>query len=264
MNIIAIDVGNSSIELGLFVGDKVEPVLCIPGEEKARLKQAICEAWIKIPLVTSSSEDKRDGVIVVCSVQPAWTEMIREIACEALDERIYVIGNDIPVQLESSQVNLKKVGTDRLVAATAAYTMFETAAVIIDIGTAITVDLIDGKGQFEGGVIFPGFELGARALHEHTAQLPRIAVKRPAGPWGKNTQDAMNCGLYYSAVGAIEGIIRRFAEVLGAWPQTICTGSGAELIREDCQFIDSFVPHLVVTGIVLTYKGYLEMDRELV
>jgi type III pantothenate kinase len=264
MNIIAIDIGNSSIELGLFVGDKVEPVQCIPGEEKARLKQAICEAWIKIPLVTSSSEGKRDGVIVVCSVQPAWTEMIREIAWEALDERIYVIGDDIPVQLESSQVDLKKVGTDRLVAATAAYTMFETAAVIIDIGTAITIDLIDGKGQFEGGVIFPGFELGARALHDHTAQLPRIAVKRPTGPWGKNTQDAMNCGLYYSAVGALEEIIRRFAEVLGAWPQTICTGSGAELVREDCKFIDSFVPHLVVTGIVLTYKGYLEMDRELV
>ena len=64
--------------------------------------------------------------------------------------------------------------------------------------------------------------------------------------------------------GALEEIIRRFAEVLGAWPQSICTGSGAELIREDCQFIDSFVPHLVVTGIVLTYKDYMEMDREFV
>ena len=264
MNIIAIDIGNSSIELGLFVGDKVEPVQCIPGAKKARLKQALCEAWIKIPLVTSSSEDKRDGVIVVCSVQPAWTERVRAIARETLDERIYVIGEDISVQIESSKVNLAKVGTDRLVAATAAYAMFETAAVIIDIGTAITIDLIDGKGQFEGGVIFPGFELGARALHDHTAQLPKIAVKRPAGPWGTNTQDAMNCGLYYSTIGALEEIIRRFAEVGGAWPHSICTGSGAELVREDCKFIDSFVPHLVVTGIVLTYKGYLEMDRELV
>jgi type III pantothenate kinase len=154
-----------------------------------------------------------------------------------------------------------KVGTDRVVAAAAAYDVVEDAVVVADFGTAVTVDLVDHNGIFLGGVICPGFEISAKALQDNTAQLPNVKVTRPQAPYGKNTADAINCGLYYSIVGGLEEIIRRYAEELGRWPHTIITGSGARIIQADCDFIDSYVPNLVVKGIVLAYNKYLA-ERE--
>jgi len=134
----------------------------------------------------------------------------------------------------------------------------EGAVVVADFGTAVTIDLVDDNGVFRGGVICPGFEISAKSLKDSTAQLPGVKVTRPAGPYGKNTADAINCGLYYSAVGALEEIIRRYAEEIGKWPQTVITGSAAKVIAEDCGFVDSFVPNLVVKGIVLAYKKFVE------
>ena len=151
-----------------------------------------------------------------------------------------------------------KVGTDRVVAAAAAYSVVEDAVVVADLGTAVTIDLVDQNGVFLGGVICPGFEISAKALNENTAQLPHIKVTRPEAPFGKNTTDAINCGLYYSIIGTLEEVIRRYAEKIGKWPQTVITGSGAKLIKDDCAFIDNYVPNLVVKGIVLAYQKYIE------
>jgi type III pantothenate kinase len=150
-----------------------------------------------------------------------------------------------------------KVGTDRVVSAAAAYDVIEDAVVVADFGTAVTIDLVDEKGIFLGGVICPGFEISAKALKENTAQLPKTKITRPKAPFGKNTAEAINCGLYYSAIGMLEEVVRRYAEKIGRWPQTIITGSAAKTIKDDCNFIDSFVPNLVVKGIVLAYKKYI-------
>jgi type III pantothenate kinase len=139
----------------------------------------------------------------------------------------------------------------------------EGAVVVADFGTAVTIDLVDEHGVFQGGVICPGFEISAQALKDNTAQLPKVTVTRPKAPYGKNTADAINCGLYYSIIGALEEIVRRYAEEIGRWPQTIITGSGAETIKDDCTFIDNYVPHLVVKGIVLAYKKYIEYKIKL-
>ncbi len=77
--------------------------------------------------------------------------------------------------------------------------MVENAVVLIDVGTAVTIDLVDQHGVFQGGVIFPGLELGACALKEHTAQLPKVEISRPTEPYGKNTADAINCGRHAQA-----------------------------------------------------------------
>jgi len=150
-----------------------------------------------------------------------------------------------------------KVGTDRVVSAAAAYAVTEDAVVVADFGTAITIDLVDENGVFRGGVICPGFEISAKTLQENTAQLPRTKISKPDAPYGKNTANAINCGIYYSAVGTLEEVIRRYAEEIGKWPQTVITGAAARAIKDDCNFIDSYVPSLVVKGIVLAYKKHL-------
>ena len=262
MNIIAVDIGNTNIDIGLFLEDKEDFVKSIPGGSKTKLTNCMKSAWQKIPVIESSKEEKRNGVIVVSSVKPAWTEIIREIAQTDLDEEIHIIGKDIPLPMQLWVDEPDKIGTDRVVSAAAAYEVAEDAVIIADFGTAVTIDLVDQNGIFLGGVILPGFEISAKALRDYTAQLPNIKITKPKAPYGKNTADAINCGLYYSIVGALEEIIRRYSEEFGKWPQTVITGSAAKIIASDCEFIDNYVPNLVINGIVLAYKKYLEEKTE--
>jgi len=258
MNIIAIDIGNTNIAIGLFLEGKEEFIESFTGPPAAEFTSCLESAWQKIPLVEGSKENKRNGVIVISSVKPSWTEEIRQIAKDHLKEEVHIIGQDIPLPISLWVDEPDKVGTDRVVSAAAAYAVVEDAVVVADFGTAVTIDLVDQNGVFQGGVICPGFEISAKALKDHTAQLPNIKVTKPEAPYGKNTEDAINCGLYYSIVGALQEIIRRYAEELGRWPQTIITGSGAKTIQADCEFIDNYVPNLVVKGIVLAYQKHIE------
>jgi type III pantothenate kinase len=258
MNLIAIDIGNTNIAVGLFLKGEEQSVKSTAGQDEKELTDCLKTAWEKIPLAKRSKENKRDGVIVASSVKPAWTELVRRIVKDNFNEKILLIGKEIPFPMDLSVDEPDKVGTDRVLAAAAAYAVVEDAIVVADFGTAVTIDLVDERGIFLGGVICPGFEISAKALNENTAQLPRVKVSKPKLPFGKNTKDAINCGLYYSAIATLQEITRRFAEKIGKWPQTVLTGSAAELIKDDCEFIDSYVPYLVVKGIVLAYRKYLE------
>ena len=258
MNIIAIDIGNTNIGIGLFLDDKEQFVKSIPGNSRVKLTSCLKSAWQKIPVLESSKEKKRNGVVVVSSVKPAWTKLIRQIAKDVLDEKIYVIGKEVPLPMTLRADEPDKVGTDRVISAAVAYDVVGDAVVVADIGTAVTIDLVDQNGVFLGGVICPGFEISANALKENTAQLPNIKVTKPKAPYGTNTADAINCGLYYSIIGTLQEVIRRYAEKIDKWPQTVITGSGAKTIHTDCDFIDNYVPNLVVKGVFLAYKKYIE------
>ncbi|MCH7557756.1 MAG: type III pantothenate kinase [Planctomycetes bacterium] len=275
MNIIAVDIGNTNIDIGLFLDDKEQFIKSISGRSRAKLTNCLKNAWGKIPVAESSKEKKRDGVIVVSSVKPDWTKLIRQIAKDELGEKVYIIGKDIPLPMTLRVDEPNKVGTDRVVSAAAAYDVIEDAVVVADLGTAVTIDLVDEKGVFLGGIICPGFEISAKALKENTCclvlrqesqrqavQLPKTKITKPKTPFGKNTTEAINCGLYYSAIGTLEEVIRRYAEKIGKWPQIIITGSAAKTIKDDCDFVDSFVPNLVVKGIVLAYKKYIAENTD--
>jgi len=264
MNIVAIDIGNTNIAVGLFLDGKEEFIRSISGLLEAELRACLADAWRQVPVLETSVEGKRNGAIVVSSVKPAWTDLVRRIAEEDLSEKIRVIGDDIPLPMTMWVDEPRKVGTDRVIAAAAAYAVVGDVVVVADFGTAVTIDLVDENGVFQGGAICPGFDISAQALKDNTAQLPKVTVHRPSGPYGKNTADAINCGLYYSIIGAMEEIIRRYAEQIGRWPQTIITGSGAETIKDDCPFVDNYVPHLVIKGIVLAFMKYVEEKSELV
>jgi type III pantothenate kinase len=260
MNIIAIDIGNSTIKIALFIGDAEKFIESVGGADdnaRTRIAELLESAWAQIPWIKNAKVKKRDGVIVASSVKPAWTEMVSAICSEKLDEKIRLIGRDVPLPIDTAVDDSMQVGTDRLVAAAAAYAVTQNAVVIADVGTAVTIDLVDEDGLFMGGVIYPGFDITATALQQGTARLPKVTVSKPKGCYGANTVDAINCGLYYGVIGLLETIIRRYAEELGFWPQTILTGGASSLIKDDCDFIDSWVSDLTVRGVVVAYKKYL-------
>jgi type III pantothenate kinase len=260
MNIIAIDIGNTNIAVGLFLNGLEQSVKTVSGNDKEQLTEALKKGWEQIPVSKSSKEKKRDGVFAASSVKPAWTQKVQEIVKEQFGEKLLVVGKDIPFPMDLSAEKTYKstIGADRVVAAAAAYAVVEDAVVVAQIGTAVTIDLVDERGIFLGGIIVPGFEASAQAMKDSTAQLPKITVSKPKGVYGTNTEDAINCGLYFSAIATLQEIIGRYAEKIGRWPQTIVTGSGAELIKDDCKFIDNFVPNLVIKGIALAYRKYID------
>jgi type III pantothenate kinase len=262
MNLIALDIGNTSIGIGFFLNDREELLQSIPNTDLTKLTQILESSWSRIPVVAASKEKKRDGIIAVSSVNPKVADAIADIVRLKLGERMYFVGKDIPLKISIAIDEPSKVGTDRLIAAAAAYAVVEEAVVVADFGTAITIDLVDENGTFLGGVIAPGFDLSAKALNTGTAQLPKIDVTRPEAPFGKNTRDAINCGIYWGAIAMLQEVTRRYAEHLGKWPRTVVTGSGSQLIKEDCDFVDTFVPNLVIRGIALAYREYIASKKE--
>lgn len=263
MNLIAIDIGNTNIKIGLFLNDSHKFVRSIPGEDTKQLFDVILEAWEQVPFAKRAKEPVREGVIVVSSVKPEWTEMVEKMCRESINEKIRLIGRDINLPIEMGVDNAMQVGTDRVVAAAAAYAVVQDAVVVADFGSAVTIDLVDEQGVFLGGVIAPGFGIAAKSLSENTAQLPLVEVKTPGDPIGASTEDAINAGLYFSAVGLLRAVTEKYAEQIGKWPQTIITGADAEIIKQDCDFVDTWVSNLTVTGIVLAFKKYLDDQSEL-
>ncbi len=260
MNIIAVDIGNTNITIGLFVDDTESSVEKVPGGDTDKITEVFKACWEKVPVAKASKDKKRDGHIVVASVKPEWTEKVKEIVKETLGEKILEIGEskDVPLPMELDVDNPAEIGVDRVLCAFAAYSVVGDAVVVADFGTAVTIDLVSEKGVFLGGVIFPGFDISADALHNHTAVLPKIdKITTPQKPYGRSTVEAINNGLYYAAIGAIEIIGRVYSEEVGKWPQTIATGGNMDIIKSGCDFIDSFVTNLCVKGIVLAYKKFI-------
>lgn len=262
MNIIAIDIGNTNITAGLFIDNTEAMIEKIAGGNWEELAKILKLFWQKIPFVKAGKDKdkKRDGIIVAGSVKPEWTEKIREIVKKELNEKIFEIGagKDVPLPMEVNVDEPGQVGVDRVLCAYAAYSVVGDAVIIADFGTAVTIDLVDEKGVFLGGTILPGFDISADALHKWTANLPKIGkVEIPKKPFGKNTVEAINNGLYYSAIGALETIGRLYSEEIGRWPQTVVTGGNMEIIKSGCEFADSFVTDLGVKGIVLAYEKFI-------
>lgn len=172
----------------------------------------------------------------------------RYFNCEAL-----VVG-DPDVKLGIG-VKAKDVGADRLVNAVAAHELYEGPLVVLDFGTATTFDVVDGAGDYIGGVISPGINLSLEALHKAAAKLPRIAVERPDRVIGNNTISAMQAGVFWGYVGLIEGIATRIQDEYGAPMKVIATGGLATLFGAAIPMITEVDQELTIRGLFKIYKA---------
>jgi type III pantothenate kinase len=266
MNLIAIEIGNSNIKLAFYKNDEEVLLRSLNGlsqEFEADMAALLNECWDQVPLVKMAVEPVKECVLVASSVKPEWTELVSDIVKDELGQKLLVIGQDVPLPIDTSVDNPLQVGTDRLITAAAAFAVVEGAVIVADFGTAITIDLVDENGVFVGGTISPGFDLSLRALKAGTARLPEIAMQKPVQVYGSNTEEAMRAGVYWGAIGLLETICRKYAEQIGHWPQVILTGGAAELIKDDCDFVDSYVPNLAVHGIMIAFKKYLYETQDL-
>jgi type III pantothenate kinase len=172
----------------------------------------------------------------------------RYFNCDAL-----VVG-DPEVKLNIG-VKARDVGADRLVNAVAAHDLYGGPLMVLDFGTATTFDVVDGAGDYLGGVISPGINLSLEALHMAAAKLPRIAVERPERVIGNNTLTAMRSGIFWGYVGLIEGIANRIQEEYGAPMKVIATGGLATLFGAATPIISEVDQELTIRGLYMIYKA---------
>jgi type III pantothenate kinase len=148
----------------------------------------------------------------------------------------------------------EEVGADRLVNTVAAHDRYKGPLIVVDFGTATTFDVVDGDGNYAGGVIAPGINLSLAALAGAAAKLPRIRIRRPEHVIGKDTVSHMQSGIYWGYVGLIEGLVKRIRDEFGAPMRTVATGGLAALFEGSTPAIETVDPTLSLWGLRLVYE----------
>ncbi|MBM3566382.1 MAG: type III pantothenate kinase, partial [Alphaproteobacteria bacterium] len=173
-----------------------------------------------------------------------------------------VVGDaDIKLGVEIKVDHPEEVGADRLVNAVAARESYKGAMIVIDFGTATTFDIIDEDGNYCGGIIAPGVNLSAEALHMAAAKLPRVAIGRPDRIIGTNTVAAMKSGIYWGYVAMIEGLIARIRKEYGAPMDVIATGGLAPLFTDATDTITRADLDLTLRGLLSIYRRNAQKAR---
>ena len=254
--VLAIQVGNSRVKLATFRGEDPEEVVFVAKDDLAGAIEAATRLYESIGAEPDSS-------VVIASVNKPVSDALTSALRDQLSCDIYLVPEDMPAPIGTCLDAGARAGVDRLLNAAAAYSKRRQACIVVDAGTCITVDFVDGEGVFHGGAIAPGLRMQLKALHEHTAALPPVDFAVPEGiAWGSNTRDAMIRGVYHGARGLVWRLIEKYAEQYGGFPPVVATGGDALALFSDDELINQIVPDLVLRGVALAAKAALEPDGE--
>ena len=250
--LLAISVGNSRTAVGRFEANTLQGHDHLENADLKSVVQGIARHW-------QALEDA-DAMVVLASVNAAVADKLLPEIEATTGAEVHRIRRDLPIPIGTCVDDDSSVGEDRLLAAAAAWDGLKQAVVVIDAGTAITLNFIDGEGTFHGGAIAPGASLQLKAMHEHTDQLPRVAFAQPdtKDPFGRNTAEAMLLGVYEGIRGMVRRLVERYAEHYGAFPMVVATGGDAEILFRGDELVDRIVPELVLHGIAVAARHAAE------
>jgi type III pantothenate kinase len=253
VNLIAINIGNTRTRVGTFVAGKLEFSQALENADlQEQLPPLLTRGWDLI-------ESADGATVVLASVNPAGEKQVRELVRQTLaGAPLQRVERDLPIPIGRQLDPESIVGDDRLLNAAAVYDQAKQAAIIIDIGTAITVDFVDGAGTFHGGAIGPGARMMLQSMHEHTAQLPEVSFQKPREPIGHNTAEAMRVAVYHGLRGMVRELAEQYATVIGSFPLIVATGGDAEQILGDYDLIERIVPDLALLGMAATLQTALD------
>ena len=161
---------------------------------------------------------------------------------------------DLPVTVLTEQPD--QTGVDRVLNIAAAHEQLGKACVVVDAGTAITIDCCNDAGDFLGGAIAPGASMQLDALHDKTAKLPRVELAAPSNTYGTSTAGAIQQGVYHGIRGTVKELVENYATDLGVWPDVIATGGDAVALFEGWELVHAIAPDLTLYGIALAYANH--------
>jgi type III pantothenate kinase len=257
--LLAIDVGNTNIVLGVFDG----ATLIESWRLQTVRERTADELGLLVDGLFAHSRIERVKIrgVILGSVVPPLTGTMRHMAERYFGVTAMIVEPGVNTGMPILYKNPSEVGADRIVNAVAAYEKFgKTAAgsgrplIIVDFGTATTLDAVSAKGEYLGGAICPGVQISADALFQRAARLPRIDVRKPASVVGQTTVGAMESGLFYGYVGMVEGLVRRMSDELGGNALCVATGGLADVIAPETSLIEHVDPDLTLDGLRLVWE----------
>ncbi|SRR6266508_3222528 len=254
--LLAIDVGNTNIVLGVF-----DATTLVRSWRLQTLRERTSdELGLLVDGLFAYNRIERTQVrgVVLGSVVPPLTGTIRAMVQRYFGVTALIVEPGVNSGMPILYENPAEVGADRIVNTIAAYESFRgdgtRALIVVDFGTATTLDAVSAKGEYLGGAICPGVQISADALFQRAARLPRIDVRKPARIVGRTTVGAMESGLFYGYVGMVEGLVRRMSEELGGNAICVATGGLADLIAPEVPLIQHVEPDLTLHGLRLVWE----------
>lgn len=249
--LLAIDIGNTNISLGVFRQSRLIKRYTIPTRERhysGKLKKIIFQNSI-----TSA---------IICSVVPDATKILARYLRNLLGKEPYILGKDIRVPIKNLYRKPREVGQDRLVNAYAGLALFGAPLIIVDFGTAITFDIISGKKEYLGGLILPGLNMSLAALAEKTALLPKIKLKSPRELIGRDTKSSILSGAVYGFSALTDNIIKRIKNKFNKSMRVIATGGDINFISRHCRLFDRVDPDLTLKGLNMVYGKIVNLKGD--
>jgi len=250
--LLCIDVGNTNIKLGLFEGDKLRAHWRI-ATDRARLSDEYAMLLLNLFASERIEISQVSGVAISCVVPPL-TSVFAELAKNYLKQTPVIVGPGIKTGLNIRTDHPAEVGTDLIVNALAAKTLYGAPVIAIGFGTATTFGAVSAQGDYVGVAIAPGVGTGADALFRFGAKLPQVELSRPPHAIGKNTVHSIQSGVVFGYAGMVEGIVKRMRGELGQNARVIATGGFAALIAAETDVIEVVEPNLTLLGLRLIYE----------
>jgi type III pantothenate kinase len=252
--ILCVDLGNTVTAFGVLDGTDVKAFWQIVTRERTADEYGRTIASL---LARDGIETEQVTQAAVCSVVPSETgEMLKAISAElGIDAALIDGRNDCGISVMTDDP--EEVGGDRIANAVGAFYGYGGPAIVVDMGTATTYDYISDGGEYRGGVIAPGMNAGAGDLWKRARKLPAVEITRPPKLIGTTTVACMQAGIYYGAVGQVEGIVTRMWRELGSECVVIVTGGRAGLIMGDLSLEVTHDPHLTLKGLAYAVDSAL-------
>jgi type III pantothenate kinase len=245
--LLAIDVGNTNITLGLYPDEEIAQAWRLATAHE-RMPDEYGLQLLGLLQHAGCAPEKIEAV-VLASVVPPLTGTFLQACRKYLDRSPLVVDAGVKTGVRIRYEDPKSVGADRVADAAAVQHLYGGPACIVDFGTATTFDGISREGDYLGGAIAPGIGVAAEALFQRTAKLPRVDLARPPTAIGRNTVNAIQSGLIFGYVGLVEGMVTRFRAELGQDMHVIATGGLAELITPETDVIQHVAPWLTLDGL---------------
>jgi type III pantothenate kinase len=217
--ILTVDIGNTVTKFGILDDSKLQT--CFSTLTAAKFQD-----------LTKHLKDERFSAVIACSVVPEVENLFKEICSELFGIEPFIVTHQLDLDLSIKYEPLENLGTDRLVTAISAIERYGCPLIVCDFGTATTIDAINSKREFLGGVIFPGVDMLAEALHEKTAKLPKVTIEKPEKVIGHSTTQCIQSGIFYGYIGFVERIISEMIKEMNEDARIIATGGKAKFFSE--------------------------------
>lgn len=245
--ILAIDIGNTTTKFGVFENEKLIKRYLIP---TIRSKSAD-------EIYESIGEELNYNFtdVIISTVVPELNKSFQTLGENHFNSSVNFVNHDFNFGFKINYNPPENVGIDRLVAAFAAIKKYVNPCIICDFGTATTIDVVNKQNEYIGGIITAGMNLLADTLHQRTAKLPKIELRKPEKVIGDSTISAIQSGVYYGYIGLVDGLIKRMIDEIGEKPKIIATGGLVNLIAETSKMIKIVDENLMLDGLRMIFEN---------